>query len=84
MACFNKLNAIVLTGGMGTKNIDLRKSMLNNLDFLGISLDKNLNSESYDREALISTSDSKVNIYTIPTDEDFEIYTQCKKKLLMR
>ena len=40
MAYYNKLDAIVLTGGMGAKNIEFRKAILNNLDFWGISLDK--------------------------------------------
>lgn len=65
-------DAIVFTAGIGEKSIDTRRDVINELDVLGIKLDEEANNVKGE-ERLISTSDSKVKCYIIPTDEELMI-----------
>lgn len=72
-----KVDAIVLTAGTGENARDVRKDIIDKLNCLGIYLDRDKNSKiaSYldVKEGLISTADSKVPVYVIPTDEEVVI-----------
>ena len=72
-----KVNAIVLTAGTGENARDVRKSIIEKLNCLGIFLDADKNSKiaSYldEKEGIISTTDSKVPVYVVPTDEEVVI-----------
>ena len=65
-------DAIIFTAGIGEKSIDTRKDVINELDCLGIKLDVEANNVKGE-ERLISTKDSKVKCYIIPTDEELMI-----------
>lgn len=82
MASYTQLDSIILTGGMGSKNTYMRESILDGLDYFGIKLDKEKNKENFNKVGIISENDSKIKIYVIPTDEEFEIYEECKTKIL--
>lgn len=79
MSNLTKIDSIILTGGMGVKNKEQRELFLSNLDLFGIKLDKNKNNEIFDTEAIISSNESNIPIYVIPTNEEMEIAKQCKK-----
>lgn len=76
-AVLNGLDAIVFTAGVGENDALTRKLVCQEMEFLGISLDsaKNESENSGIRE--INTSDSKVNVLVIPTNEELEIARQC-------
>ena len=72
-----KVDAIVLTAGTGENARDVRKDIIDKLNCLGIYLDRDKNSKIASfldvKEGLISTADSKVPVYVIPTDEEVVI-----------
>ena len=72
-----KVDAIVLTAGTGENAREVRKNIIDKLNCLGIYLDRDKNSKIASfldvKEGLISTADSKVPVYVIPTDEEVVI-----------
>ncbi|MGN1380872.1 MAG: acetate/propionate family kinase [Bacilli bacterium] len=67
-------DAIVFTAGVGENSISTRKQIVEKLDCLGIKLDEERNNVR-GKEALISSDDSKVLVYVIPTNEELMIAT---------
>ena len=67
-------DAIVFTAGVGENSISTRKQIVEKLDCLGIKLDEERNNVR-GKEALISSDDSKVQVYVIPTNEELMIAT---------
>lgn len=65
-------DAIVFTGGIGENAASLRKKILEGLDCLGVKLDEGRNTAN-EPEALISTDDSPVKVYMVPTDEELMV-----------
>jgi len=63
------LDALAFTAGIGEHSPQMRQRILGFLSWLGIVLDEDKNS-SGDDERVISTRESKVNIFVIPTDEE--------------
>ena len=62
-------DAIVFTAGVGENSITTRKQIIDKLACLGIKLDEQRNNVRAE-VALISTDDSSVKVYVIPTDEE--------------
>lgn len=65
-------DAIVFTAGLGENSITTRKQIIDKLACLGIKLDEQRNNVRAE-VALISTDDSSVKVYVIPTDEEVMI-----------
>jgi acetate kinase len=66
-------DAIVFTAGLGENDTDFRKSVIEKIGpALGIKLDYEINKKRGE-EILISTPDSKVKVYVIPTNEELVI-----------
>ena len=65
-------DAIVFTAGVGENSKDTRKAIVDKLAPLGIKIDEEKNNVRGE-EALISTEDSAVKVYVIPTDEEVMI-----------
>ena len=65
-------DAIVFTAGVGENSITTRKQIIDKLACLGIKLDEQRNNVRGE-VALISTDDSSVKVYVIPTDEEVMI-----------
>ena len=71
-----KVDGIVFTAGGGENDPIIRKETLKKLTSLGIVLDEKKNEETITRkgvEGLITTKDSKINVYVIATDEELMI-----------
>ena len=66
------LDAICFTAGIGENSSYVRELVCNRLGVLGVKLDNDLNN-TRGKEALISTSASKVKVYIIPTNEEVMI-----------
>ncbi len=65
-------DAICFTAGMGENLIHLRKNILNRLTVLGVKLDEEANNiRGEERE--ITTKDSKIRAFVIPTNEEVMI-----------
>ncbi len=66
------IDAIVFTAGVGENQINIRKGICEHLEFMGVKLDLDKNNvRSEERE--ISSNDSKIKVYIIPTDEEMVI-----------
>ena len=76
------IDYLTFTGGIGENGFEERERICNYLDFLGIKLDREANKER-GKEKLLTTPDSKVGIYCIPTNEEVMIardtYRLCKE-----
>ncbi len=67
-------DAMVFTAGLGENDVAFRELVLDKIAGpMGIKYDKKLNSTLRGEEALISTPDSKVKVYVIPTNEEVMI-----------
>ena len=72
-AAMGGLDVIVFTAGVGENQASMREAVCENMEFLGIKLDKEINSKIHGEEAILSTPDSKVTVVCIPTDEELVI-----------
>lgn len=69
------LDAVVFTAGLGENNPALRKAACSDMEFLGIKIDDEMNKKAFRQSDIIkiSTDDSKVAVYVIPTNEELVI-----------
>lgn len=72
IAAMNGVDVIAFTGGIGENDPELREYVCENLSYMGIKVDKDKNNLR-GSEVKISTDDSKVNVYVIPTNEELAI-----------
>ena len=77
IAAMNGVDTIVFTGGIGENDEELREYICENLSYLGVKLDKEAN-KVHGEEIKISTPDSAVNVYIIPTNEELKIARDTK------
>ena len=77
MAAVGRLDAVVFTAGVGEMGWPIRERAIEGLEHLGIYLDKERNKGAMTRkrETLITTDDSTVKVYVIPTDEEL-VFTE--------
>ena len=72
-----KVDAIVFTAGIGENGIESREEIINRLNPIGLFVDKEVNSTIAGyrdkQEGKISSKDSKVDIYVVPTNEELMI-----------
>jgi acetate kinase len=70
----NGVDLIIFTGGIGENSDVVRKITLQNMENLGIKLDKKLNSIMIGgKNGLISSDDSKIKVQVITTNEELVI-----------
>ncbi|MEA3296770.1 MAG: acetate kinase [candidate division Zixibacteria bacterium] len=67
------LDVLVFTAGVGENSITVRSKTCENMQFMGLEIDKKINEESNGKEAIISTDDSKVKVLVVPTNEELVI-----------
>lgn len=68
------LECLVFTGGIGEHSSEIRQQVSHRLQWLGVSLDIFANAHGRERT---STADSKVEILTIPDNEEITIARHC-------
>ena len=73
MAAMNGCDILLMTGGIGENAWFMRHPILDNMDFLGIKVDMELNDRIMGEDCIISTPDSKVTTIVVTTDEEFVI-----------
>lgn len=66
------VDVIAFTAGIGENGIEARKDICNYLGFLGIEIDEEKNN-CRGKEVQISTQDSKVKVFVVPTNEELMI-----------
>ncbi len=72
-AAMGGIDALVFTAGIGENDGEGRESIVDGLEFMGIELDKEKNARIRGEECEISTPNSKVRVFVIPTNEELAI-----------
>ncbi len=73
-AAMDGIDAIVFTGGIGENADDLRDNICNELTYLGVEIDQNIGKTLVKgAEGELSTANSKVKVYVLPTNEELVI-----------
>lgn len=71
-AALGGVDCIVFTAGVGENSGSMRASICDGLEYLGVKLDPEKN-KLRGEEVVISTPDSKVTVWVIPTNEELMI-----------
>jgi len=80
LAILDSAECIVFTGGAGQKSVLLRKTILANMENLGIVLDETKN-RANPKEGLISRDGARIKLAIIPTNEEYIVAQEVKKFL---
>ena len=75
------LDALVFTGGVGENGLETRQRICEYLKVLGITLDLEANNMK-GKEKCISTADSKIPVFVIPTNEELMIARDTHKLII--
>ena len=73
LAAMGGADAIVFTGGIGENSPEIRARICQGLEWAGLTLKQEANQRMTGREGQISTEDSRLAAYVIPTDEELLI-----------
>ena len=72
-AVMNGIDAVIFTGGMGEHSAPLRAEVCENMSFFGIEIDDAKNNANHGEEQEISSANSRVKVWVIPTNEELMI-----------
>ena len=72
VAAMNGVDAIIFTAGVGENSKESRAAIAEYFGYLGVKIDDAANSKRGE-DIMISTSDSKVKVFVIPTNEELVI-----------
>lgn len=80
-AAMNGLDAIVFTAGIGENTACIRERALSDLEYLGVEFDREINNKTRGSSGVtkLSTDNSKVQVYMIPTNEELVIARDTQK-----
>jgi len=67
------LDCLIFTAGIGENDYIVRRRICENLEFLGLELDIELNDKTRGTETVISKPTSKIEVRVIPTNEEIVI-----------
>ena len=79
VVAMNGIDVLTFTAGVGEKGQDSRKAICDYLGFFGVELDEGLNQKIKGEEAEISSPNSRVKVFVIPTNEELMIARETKK-----
>lgn len=79
-AAMNGIDAIVFTGGIGENADDIRDKVCNEISYLGVEIDNEIGKTLVKgKEGELSTENSKVKVYVLPTNEELAIARDTKE-----
>jgi acetate kinase len=73
LAAMGGADAVVFTGGIGENSPEIRAGICAGMEWAGLTIDTAKNQQTVGCEGLISTDDSRLRAYAIPTDEELLI-----------
>ena len=73
LAAMGGADAVVFTGGIGENSPEVRARICQDMEWAGLMIDEAKNQQVVGKEGLISTEDSKLLAYAIPTNEELLI-----------
>ncbi|MDR1254377.1 MAG: acetate kinase [Oscillospiraceae bacterium] len=83
IAAMNGCDAIVFTAGLGENQPSHRKNICSSFTYLGAQIDESINDKMVKgKEGKVSTNNSKIDIFVIPTDEELIIAKDTQKVVI--
>ncbi len=79
IAVMNGVDIIVFTAGIGENDPVTREEIINGITVFGCEIDPAKNDGVRGEEKVISTDDSEVEVYLIPTDEEVKIAREVER-----
>ena len=73
LACMGGADAIVFTGGIGENSPNVRSRICESLEWVGLKMDEKKNQQMVGLEGQISSDDTSLHAFAIPTDEELVI-----------
>ncbi len=73
LAAMGGADAVIFTGGIGENSPEVRARICSGLEWAGLTLDATQNEQAVGKECRISTGDSKLHAWVIPTNEELLI-----------
>ena len=73
LAALGGADAVVVGGGIGENTPVVRERIFDGMNWCGSVLDRERNKDVIDREGTITTADSKLPVWVIPTQEGLMI-----------
>ena len=80
-AIMNGLDCVIFTGGIGENDFNIRRMIIQNMEYLGLEFDEPGNHGVRGEDKIISKTDSKVTVLVIQTNEELVISTDTYKIL---
>lgn len=81
MLLLGGVDAIVFTAGMGENDAEMRKNICQRLECIGVDVDLKINSSNQDFKQ-ISTPQSRVKVFVVPTNEELMIARDTREVVL--
>ena len=78
----NGVDVITFTAGVGERGCESRMEICKQLEFMGVKLDEKANNDAFGKEGKISSEDSKVLVYVVPTNEELMIAKETQRIVL--
>ena len=72
-AAMNGLDAVLFTGGIGENSWEVREAVCRDMEYFGIKIDYAYNKTIRGKLTKISTPDSKIEVWVVPTNEELLI-----------
>ena len=72
-AAMNGLDAVLFTGGIGENSWEVREAVCQDMEYFGIKIDYAYNKTIRGKLTKISTPDSKIEVWVVPTNEELLI-----------
>lgn len=83
-AVMNGLDAVIFTGGIGENAPEVRSGACCDMDYLGIKLNEKANKETRGELKRISSDESKVQVWVVPTNEELLIARDTRDLVLKK
>ena len=77
-AAMGGVDVVVFTGGIGENSSQTRSKACKGLGFIGLNINEEVNAGVFSREVDITTADSKVKVWVVPTNEELVIARDTK------
>ncbi|WP_243545503.1 acetate kinase [Pseudodesulfovibrio tunisiensis] len=78
MGVLGRVDAIIFTAGIGENDSVVRSKSVENLERFGVKIDEKINDQRVSTPLRISTDDSEVQVWVIPTNEELAIARETK------
>jgi len=76
IAALGGIDTIVFTAGIGENDSVVRQSICEGISYRGLKIDDDINNATHGKEVKLSTDDSLVEVFVIPTNEELSIAMQ--------